>query len=176
MPTLISQPSTPIAERIISSQNDPSFWQSDTPTIPPLPSPRPLPPTPDQWPGMTSLLPPPRRSSKHITAAEIPDSEAPTIPAPTPKPPAAENEHRLISLSRPGSVVSLGIVNFVHFAHIYIYTLYYYISTANKYTTFLNYLSQRKKKYRKNQLNRCLCKAVFDIGTILSLFHACELE
>lgn len=108
MPTLISQPSTPIAEKIISSQNDPSFWQFDTPS---LPSPRPLPPTPDQWPGMTSLLPPPRRSSKHITVAEFPDSEAPTIPAPTPKPPAAENEHRLISLSRPGSVVSLGIVS-----------------------------------------------------------------
>ena len=80
--TLIPQPGTPIAEKIIPSQNDSSFFQFDTPTIPCSPPPRPLPPTPDQLPEITSLLPPPRRSSKHISPAEIPDSEAPPIPNP----------------------------------------------------------------------------------------------
>ncbi|KAF8636000.1 hypothetical protein AX15_000161 [Amanita polypyramis BW_CC] len=108
--TLISQPTTPIAEKITSFQNDPSFLQLDTPTIPSLPPPRPLPPTPDQLPEMTSLSPPPRRYSRQIFPAEIPSSETAEIPVPTPKPPA-EGEHRLISLSRPGSVVSLGILS-----------------------------------------------------------------
>ena len=108
--TLIPQPASPIAERIIPSQNDSSFLQFDTPTIPSLPAPRPLPPIPDQLPEIASLLPPPRRSSRHISPAEIPDSEALPIPVSTSKPTAAENEPRLLSLSRPGSVVSLGIV------------------------------------------------------------------
>ncbi|KAK2465205.1 hypothetical protein APHAL10511_002559 [Amanita phalloides] len=109
-PPLISQPATPIAEKIMMFQNDITFLQPDTPTISPLSPPRPLPPTPEQLSEMTSLHPPPRRSSRHIIPTET-DYDTTAIPIPTPKAPAVEGEHRLISLSRPGSVVSLGIVS-----------------------------------------------------------------
>ncbi|KAF8630902.1 hypothetical protein AX17_005260 [Amanita inopinata Kibby_2008] len=99
---LISTPTTPIAEKITLFQNDPSFLQLDTPTIPSRPPPRPLPPIPTQYPDMVSLSPPPRRSSKHITTVDIAEFESK---------PASEGENRLVSLSRPGSVVSLGIVS-----------------------------------------------------------------
>ncbi|PFH53923.1 hypothetical protein AMATHDRAFT_53582 [Amanita thiersii Skay4041] len=107
-----SPPATPIAEKITLFQNDPSFLQFvDTPTMPFKPvMPRSLPPTPDHYSEITSLSPPPRRGSRQIPHVDSVELETPEASVVNPKPPATEGEHRLISLSRPGSVVSLGIV------------------------------------------------------------------
>lgn len=104
----VSPPATPIAERITLYQNDPSFLQIQTPptTFAPPPQ-RPLPTPPEQLPELTSLSPPPRRSSKQLSVLEI-ESVTPVVK--DDKSPV-EGEHKLMSLSRPGSVISLGIVN-----------------------------------------------------------------
>ncbi|KAF8073858.1 hypothetical protein FPV67DRAFT_1666607 [Lyophyllum atratum] len=101
----ISPPSTPIAEKITLYQNDPSFLQLHTPVTPHFPPPRALPTPPEM--EITSLSPPPRRGSKQISIVGS-DVES---PAAEEQKPGAEREHRLMSLSRPGSVISLGIVN-----------------------------------------------------------------
>ncbi|KIL67860.1 hypothetical protein M378DRAFT_159060 [Amanita muscaria Koide BX008] len=108
--SLLTKPAMPIAEKIMSFQDDPSFLHFDTPTIPPLPPPRVLQHIADQSAGMTSLSPPPRRGSRQIFPAEIPEPDNVILSTPTPKP-STDGERRLISLSRPGSVVSLGIVS-----------------------------------------------------------------
>ncbi|KAG5637362.1 hypothetical protein H0H81_004827 [Sphagnurus paluster] len=105
----VSPPATPIAEKITMYQNDPSFLQIDTPVTPFLPPPRalPIPPAVVEQPQVTSLSPPPRRASKHVAVAVV-DAESPVHED---KPEGAEQPHRLMSLSRPGSVISLGIVS-----------------------------------------------------------------
>jgi hypothetical protein len=107
MPSAISPPATPIAEKITLNQNDLSFLQLQTPVAPFAPPPRPLPSPPEQLPELTSLSPPPRRNSKQISVVEI-ESQTPVVK--DEKPPI-EGEHKLLSLSRPGSVISLGIVS-----------------------------------------------------------------
>ncbi|KAG6841714.1 hypothetical protein C0991_007986 [Blastosporella zonata] len=101
----ISPPATPIAEKITLYQNDPSFLQINTPVIPHLPPPRAL-PVPPEPAEIMSLSPPPRRGSKQISVI---DSDV-DPPAEEDKP-QLDGERRLMSLSRPGSVVSLGIVS-----------------------------------------------------------------
>jgi hypothetical protein len=93
---------TPIAQKIMTYPDESSFLQMQTPVTPILA--RSLSTYPEQLPELTSLSPPPRRGSKHIVL----ESEAPV--AEDDKPPA-EGEHKLMSLSRPGSVISLAIVS-----------------------------------------------------------------
>ncbi|TFK40627.1 hypothetical protein BDQ12DRAFT_461484 [Crucibulum laeve] len=102
-----SPPITPIAEKITLHQNDPSFLQLHTPITPSLPPPRALPQPPDQYAELTSLSPPPRRGSKQISLFE-PEIESPVSPS---EDKLGEGDGRILSLSRPGSVVSLGIVS-----------------------------------------------------------------
>jgi hypothetical protein len=69
-----------------------------------LPPPRSLPTPPEQLPELTSLSPPPRRGSKHVVMeSEDPVAEDEKAPI--------EGEQRPMSLSRPGSVISLTIVS-----------------------------------------------------------------
>lgn len=96
-------PTSPIAQKIMPYQNEPSFLQIYSPASPFLQPPR-SPPPPEQLPELTSLSPPPRRGSKHI----IIGSEEPVVE--DEKPPA-EGEQKMMSLSRPGSVISLAIVS-----------------------------------------------------------------
>ncbi|KAF9468604.1 hypothetical protein BDZ94DRAFT_1245818 [Collybia nuda] len=103
----VSPPVTPIAEKITLYQNDPSFLQIQTPPTTFAPPPRPLPTPPEQLPELTSLSPPPRRGSKQISVLEI----EPLTPVVKDDKSPVEGEHKLMSLSRPGSVISLGIVN-----------------------------------------------------------------
>ncbi|KAJ7505443.1 hypothetical protein B0H11DRAFT_2186832 [Mycena galericulata] len=114
-------PTTPLGEKIIQfhTQNDPSFLQmsaASTPVLRPLPALPVDPPAPapaQEYGEMVSLLPPPRRGSRQISIKEAPER----TPTPEPEPPrdqAAENAGpgpgKLFSLSRHGSVISLGIV------------------------------------------------------------------
>ncbi|KAF8895431.1 hypothetical protein BD779DRAFT_1499491 [Infundibulicybe gibba] len=103
-PITISQPATPIAEKITQFQNDPSFLLF-TPVTPPTPPPGTPPTSPrfEEYNEPTSLLPPPRRSSKQISVLgpEVEDTETLHDKAP----------EGLLSLSRPGSVISLGIMS-----------------------------------------------------------------
>lgn len=101
----LSPPSTPIAEKITIYQNDPSFLQINTPVTPYLTPPRALPTPPEPYPEVTSLSPPPRRGSKQISVVE-----AEALPVEDEKPPL-DGERRMMSLSRPGSVISLGIMS-----------------------------------------------------------------
>ncbi|GLB38257.1 hypothetical protein LshimejAT787_0501220 [Lyophyllum shimeji] len=107
VPVPLSPPATPIAEKITLYQNDPSFLQIHTPVTPhlPLPRARPVPPESE----VISLSPPPRRGSKQISVvgSDV-DLES---PAAEDGKSAVEGEHRLMSLSRPGSVISLGFVS-----------------------------------------------------------------
>jgi hypothetical protein len=106
-PTGWIQPSslaTPIAQRIMSYSNEPSFLQIHAPVASFLPPPRSLPTPPEQLPELTSLSPPPRRGSKHIVL-EPEDSVAEDEKSPI------EGEQKPMSLSRPGSVISLTIVS-----------------------------------------------------------------
>ncbi|KAG6856534.1 hypothetical protein H0H87_003459 [Tephrocybe sp. NHM501043] len=106
-PTSTSPPATPIAEKITLYQNDPSFLQINTPVIPHLLPPRALPVPPEPHPEIMSLSPPPRRGSKQISVI---GSDADLLAVEDDKLPL-DGERRLMSLSRPGSVVSLGIVS-----------------------------------------------------------------
>ncbi|KAF5382455.1 hypothetical protein D9615_003001 [Tricholomella constricta] len=109
-PIPLSPPATPIAEKITLYQNDPSFLQLHTPVTPHLPPPRALPTPPELYPEVTSLSPPPRRGSKQISIVGS-DVESPVVEEDQKLSVEGPGEHRLISLSRPGSVVSLGIMS-----------------------------------------------------------------
>lgn len=104
----LSLPPTPIAERY---ENEPSFLQmATTPVMPYFPPPRLLPAQSESYPevGITPLLPPPRpprRGSKQISIIGI-ESESPVLDDEKP----VVEESQLIPISRPGSVMSLGIV------------------------------------------------------------------
>ncbi|CAK5284301.1 unnamed protein product [Mycena citricolor] len=97
-------PGTPIGEKIIQwhTQNDPSFLQisrASTPVLRPL---TPLQAADEMVPyEVPSLLPPPRRGSRQISVKDV---DRPPTP-----PPDTEGS-KLFSLSRHGSVISLGIV------------------------------------------------------------------
>ncbi|KAG6918330.1 hypothetical protein DXG01_015189 [Tephrocybe rancida] len=106
-PSSASPPPTPIAEKITMYQNDPSFLQIYTPVIPHLPPPRALPVPPESHPEIISLSPPPRRGSKQISVI---GSDTDPLAVEEDKSPL-DGERRLMSLSRPGSVVSLGILS-----------------------------------------------------------------
>lgn len=101
-----SPPTTPIAEKITLFQNDPSFLQMHTPVLPSMPPPRLFTPPSEQYAELISLSPPPRRGSKQVleTGSESPE----LLCTPNEK---LEGEPRLLSLSRPGSVISLGVVS-----------------------------------------------------------------
>ncbi|KAG6836680.1 hypothetical protein H0H93_004970 [Arthromyces matolae] len=109
LPNTVSPPPTPIAEKIMPYQDDPSFLQITTPVIPHRPPPRALPTLPDHSEHLEiiSLSPPPRRGSKQISVI---DSDSDPLAIEEDKPPL-DGERRLMSLSRPGSVVSLGFVS-----------------------------------------------------------------
>jgi len=111
-PVTTSPPPTPIAEKITHFQNDPSFLQLYTPITPSLPNPkiRSTPPPPEQYPELTSLSPPPRRGSKQISILEKEEDNSSEVITPGDKHPT-EGGGGLLSLSRPGSVISLGIVS-----------------------------------------------------------------
>lgn len=104
-----SLPPTPIAEKIVQYQNDMSFLHINTPSIPYFVPSRALPSLPEPYPEVeiTSLSPPPRRGSKQVSLIEL-DSETPAVEE---EKHPVDGERRLMSLSRPGSVISLGIVS-----------------------------------------------------------------
>ncbi|KAJ7696036.1 hypothetical protein B0H17DRAFT_1054670 [Mycena rosella] len=112
-------PPTPLGEKIIQfhTQNDPSFLQlsaASTPVLRPAPA---LPAEESEYAEIVSLSPPPRRSSRQIS---IKDGERAPTPEPEPEPAplprdqekegAGPGPGKLFSLSRHGSVMSLGIV------------------------------------------------------------------
>lgn len=104
-PTIASlppPPATPIGEKITHMQDDPSFLQLLTPVTPslPIPKPRNLSSPIEQYPEVTSLSPPPRRGSKQISITESTTDTS-----------KVEPENSLLSLSRRGSVISLGLVS-----------------------------------------------------------------
>ncbi|KAH9480505.1 hypothetical protein JR316_0007105 [Psilocybe cubensis] len=104
-----SPPPTPIGEKITMFQNDPSFLQMHTPTIPPF-IPQALlslPVEDEEIAEVTSLSPPPRRGSKQLLETEM-ESFKISVPS------AGEIQNDLpstdaprhLSLSRPGSIIS----------------------------------------------------------------------
>ncbi|KAJ7784708.1 hypothetical protein B0H16DRAFT_1493494 [Mycena metata] len=111
-------PQTPIGEKIIQfhTQNDPSFLElsaASTPILRPLPA---LPstavasdpPAPEnEYAEIVSLLPPPRRGSRQISVKELERLER--VPTPPEAEGAGPGPGKLFSLSRHGSVVSLGM-------------------------------------------------------------------
>ncbi|KAJ7459728.1 hypothetical protein FB451DRAFT_1504864 [Mycena latifolia] len=116
-------PSTPLGEKIIQfhTQNDPSFLQlsaASTPVLRPLPALPSDPPAPEsEYAEIVSLSPPPRRGSRQISVKDVdrvPTPELEAEPAPLPRDQEAEGAGpgpgKLFSLSRHGSVISLGIV------------------------------------------------------------------
>jgi len=110
--TTRSPPAISIAERIIDFQSDDSFLQLQTPTSPRAPTPPPKDNSPrpmsDVISDVTSLSPPPRRGSKQLS---VPESEPEPVRLP-PKLGVGEGDTpRMVSLSEPGSVISLAIGN-----------------------------------------------------------------
>jgi len=117
-----------------SGNLDSSFLSLATPATPSLPMPK-VHTLPEPEPEPVSLSPPPRRGSKRISIPEAqfefnsnPDEPAPHLPDPMPDPlpssvtttmvapPLAtdstdNSSNKLLSLSRHGSVISLGIVS-----------------------------------------------------------------
>ncbi|KAJ7644026.1 hypothetical protein FB45DRAFT_896711 [Roridomyces roridus] len=115
---------TQLGEKIVQphTQNDPSFLQMTPISTPVL---RPLPTLPMEPPPEIASLPPPRRGSRQISIKEMPERTITPEPEPEPEPTApllpldqAASEGggtgpgpgKLFSLSRHGSVISLGIV------------------------------------------------------------------
>ncbi|KAJ7758535.1 hypothetical protein DFH07DRAFT_1024515 [Mycena maculata] len=114
-------PGTPIGEKIIQwhTQNDPSFLQlgagppsaASTPvlrSLPALPADPPPPASEGEYAEIVSLSPPPRRGSRQISIKDAPTPTRTPTPEPEPEPHAPPG--KLFSLSRHGSVISLGIV------------------------------------------------------------------
>uniref|UniRef100_A0A0W0F3K1 PH domain-containing protein n=1 Tax=Moniliophthora roreri TaxID=221103 RepID=A0A0W0F3K1_MONRR len=101
---------TPQAEKASFIDNNPSFATLASPVSPSFPTPKIHTITPHEpEPELTSLSPPPRRASKRVS---IPDSEPSTSIAIPEESPTAEDQSFLSSsLSRHGSVISLGIVS-----------------------------------------------------------------
>ena len=101
-------PITPIAEKITLLQNDPSFLQMHTP---PLPSqtlnPSLFPPLAEENPGITSLSPPPRRESKQLLEMTLESPKRIAVPDETLLTVGGEPRH--LSLSRPGSMMSINV-------------------------------------------------------------------
>ena len=115
LPQPYTPPSTPIGERITQYQNDPGFLQSSqspiTPTLCDSKAVRRLPCPPDEnliFPELTSLSPPPRRGSRQLSVDKTADDMQSTLEVKTS---VAPGDDKLISLSRHGSVISLGIVS-----------------------------------------------------------------
>ena len=101
-------PVTPIGEKITLLQNDPTFLQMHTPTLPPQsPNLSQVSPLPEEDVGITSLSPPPRRGSRQLLEMElegprriaVPDEALLTVGEPP----------KHLSLSRPGSMMSINI-------------------------------------------------------------------
>jgi hypothetical protein len=106
--TFTTPPTSPIGEKITLFQNDPSFLQMHTPTLPSQPlNLSQLPPPPEEDAGITSLSPPPRRGSKHLLQTELEGPRRMTVPNETLLTVGGEPRH--FSLSRPGSIMSVNI-------------------------------------------------------------------
>ena len=110
---MYTPPTTPIGEHITQHQDDPSFLQMQTPITPKIVEPRALrrlPLLPDQtvtFPEITSLSPPPRRGSRQLPLVEKEDTPSDNLDVPS----ATPTDDKPMSLSRHGSVISLGIVS-----------------------------------------------------------------
>ncbi|KAK7056685.1 hypothetical protein VNI00_002402 [Paramarasmius palmivorus] len=100
---------TPQTEKSSFIENNPSFITLASPVSPSFPTPKIhtiTPPEPE--PELTSLSPPPRRASKRISAPDTEPLNSNVIPEESP---TAEGQSIIPpSLSRHGSVISLGIV------------------------------------------------------------------
>ena len=107
-PIFTTPPNTPIGEKITLFQNDPSFLQINTPTLPSqtlnLSVFR---PPPEENAGITSLSPPPRRGSRQLLETELEDPKRLTVPDETLLTVGAA--HRHFSLSRSGSMMSINV-------------------------------------------------------------------
>jgi len=106
-----ASPATPIAEKITMFQNDPSFLQMYTPILPSLPPPQsllPHPPATQEIAEVTSLSPPPRRSSKQLleTDPETPQNILSRVESLARLSTVDEPGPLHLSLSRPGSIRS----------------------------------------------------------------------
>ena len=107
-PTIdVAPPATSIGGKITLFQNDPSFLQMHTPTLPSQSlNLSQLPPPPEEDAGITSLSPPPRRGSKQLLETELEGPRRISVPDETL---LTVGEPRHFSLSRPGSVMSINI-------------------------------------------------------------------
>ncbi|KAG9227465.1 hypothetical protein CCMSSC00406_0000889 [Pleurotus cornucopiae] len=108
-----SQPATPIAEKITLLQNefdDPLMYTPLTPTLPNTVPRNVVSLPPDQLQEATPLSPPPRRSSKQMSVFDKEIDGAIAAPD-TEQGPTVDIEPKPLSLSRRGSVISLGIVS-----------------------------------------------------------------
>ena len=104
----MTPPATPIGGKITLFQNDPSFLQMHTPTLPSQPlNLKQNPPPPEEDAGITSLSPPPRRGSKHLLEMELEGPKRIAVPDETLLTVGGEPRH--LSLSRPGSIMSINI-------------------------------------------------------------------
>ena len=107
-PIFTTPPTTPIGEKITLLQNDPTFLQMH---IPPLPSQslnlRQVPPLPEEDVGITSLSPPPRRGSRQLLEMELEGPRRIDVPDEALLTVGGEPKH--LSLSRPGSIMSINI-------------------------------------------------------------------
>ncbi|KAF8798770.1 hypothetical protein BYT27DRAFT_6876795 [Phlegmacium glaucopus] len=107
-PLFTTSPGTPIAEKITLFQNDPSFLQMHTPTLPSQSLDMSLfPPPSEESAGITSLSPPPRRGSKQLPEMELESPKRIAVPDETLLTVGEEPRH--LSLSRPVSIMSINI-------------------------------------------------------------------
>lgn len=107
-PNFMTPPSTPIGEKITLFQNDPSFLQMHTPTLPfQSPNLSLFSPPSEENAGITSLSPPPRRGSKQLLETELEGPRRIAVPDETLLTVGGEVRH--LSLSRPGSMMSINV-------------------------------------------------------------------
>ena len=102
----MTPPTTPIGEKITLLQNDPTFLQMHIPTLPsqPLNLGQVL---PEDEAGITSLSPPPRRGSRQLLETELEGPRRTSVPDEALLTVGGEPKH--LSLSRPGSIMSINI-------------------------------------------------------------------
>ena len=102
----MTPPATPIGEKITLLQNDPTFLQMHIPTLPSQ-SLNQVPPLPEEDAGITSLSPPPRRGSRQLLETELEGPRRVAVPDEALLTVGGEQKH--LSLSRPGSIMSINI-------------------------------------------------------------------
>ena len=106
--SIFTTPTTPIGEKITLLQNDPTFLQMHIPALPSQSlSLSQVLPLPEEDAGITSLSPPPRRGSRQLLETELEGPRQIAVPDEALLTVGEEPKH--LSLSRPGSIMSINI-------------------------------------------------------------------